>query len=229
MKELTLLAALAPNGAIASTKKACAECKGLGIYEEVHYGGLTTYGPRTCLWCNGTGIVLRPDGYKPTGIDDMTYLSHVEIVTRGRAVIQDATMFGALLVSQWPYGGRINVVIDPTKSAEEARKFGSTDNARYVPNLETALYAYESPVVIGGPELFAAALPRATNLLLTFLSAEPDGDVQFPWYPGATEATHKVIHCAPHLPVTLYGAKFQCTATDDHDHLRVRTRWTRAE
>lgn len=222
MKDLTILCALATNGAMASTQKPCADCKGKGTYREVYYGGLADSGPLECPWCRGAGTVMRPELYLPTGIRNDTYIAHVLRETRDRVVFADRLMWGAMVDSDWPLSVSTNVVIDEHLFERCEAQWAAT----YLANLETALYAFERPIVLGGPELIAAALPRASELKLCFLSTESDGDVQFPWGPNATDSLFQDMRRMGHDDFTAYGAKFRCTYVND-DPIVVQSTWTR--
>ena len=75
-----------------------------------------------------------------------------------------------------PLPGRRNVVVtrNPDWSAEGAERAGSIEEA-------LALLADEEHVfVIGGEQIYAAALPYADELVLTEIDADIDGDTTFP-------------------------------------------------
>lgn len=74
--------------------------------------------------------------------------------------------------------GRTNLVLtrSPTWTAAGARALGSLEEA-----LRLAAAAGDTEAfVIGGAELYAAALPLADELDLTEVNASPEGDVRFP-------------------------------------------------
>lgn len=98
-----------------------------------------------------------------------------------------------------PLPGRTNIVItrNPDFAAEGARVAHSFAKA-------VALAAKENPseiMVIGGADVFAAALPHATRIHLTEVHAAPEGDVVLPafgppdWQETAREAgsTHSYV------------------------------------
>ena len=74
-----------------------------------------------------------------------------------------------------PLPGRDNRVLSraPGFAAEGARVFDQLDDALAGPQGEAVW-------VIGGGELYAALLPRATRLYLTEVDAAPEGDTWFP-------------------------------------------------
>jgi dihydrofolate reductase len=75
-----------------------------------------------------------------------------------------------------PLPGRRNVVLtrDPAWRAAGVETHASLDSA--LASLETCAEAF----VIGGAQLYAAALPRADRLFITFVDATVDGDTRFP-------------------------------------------------
>jgi dihydrofolate reductase len=75
-----------------------------------------------------------------------------------------------------PLPGRRNVVLtrDPAWRAEGAERAGSLGEAL------RALDAADRVFVVGGAEIYAAALPLADELLLTEVDVEADGDTVFP-------------------------------------------------
>ena len=98
-----------------------------------------------------------------------------------------------------PLPGRTNIVVtrDPGFAAEGARIVHSFDEA-------VSLAMEENPpeiMVIGGADIFAAALPHATRVHLTEVHAAPVGDVIMPgfalpdWQETAREtgSTHSYV------------------------------------
>ena len=90
-----------------------------------------------------------------------------------------------------PLPGRRNVVV--------TRQSGyAADGAEVVRSLEAAfdLAAGEARVyVLGGGEIYAQALPRADELDLTIVHAEPEGDARFPeWDPADWTETWSERH-----------------------------------
>jgi dihydrofolate reductase len=78
-----------------------------------------------------------------------------------------------------PLPGRTTVVVtrrrDWSPGAVEVVVAQGIDEA-----LERASAIDEAVFVVGGGELYAAALPHAERLLLTLVDQEPDGDTTFP-------------------------------------------------
>ena len=120
------------------------------------------------------GGVIGRDGALPWHLpEDM---AHFRTVTLGHPVVMGRRTWESLPERFQPLPGRRNVVVtrNPDWSAEGAERSGS---------LEEALALLEGEVrvsVIGGGELFAAALPLADELLLTEIDEEVEGDTFFP-------------------------------------------------
>lgn len=98
-----------------------------------------------------------------------------------------------------PLAGRTNIVVtrNPAFTADGARLAGSFDQA-------VSLAMEENPpeiMVIGGADIFAAALSQARRVYLTEVHAAPQGDVVLPgfapplWQETAREAglTHSYV------------------------------------
>ena len=99
-------------------------------------------------------------------------LRHFKRLTLGRPIIMGRRTWESL---PGPLPDRTHVVVtrDPTYRA---------DGAVVVNSLDAALAAAggDEVLVVGGAELYALALPRATRLYLTLVDAEVEGDVFFP-------------------------------------------------
>ncbi len=106
---------------------------------------------------------------------------HFRRVTMGCPVIMGRKTWDSLPARFRPLPGRRNVVITRNGAwrAEGAERAASLDEA-------LALVAEAAKVfVIGGAELYALALPRADELVLTEIDADLDGDTHFPAWPRA--------------------------------------------
>jgi dihydrofolate reductase len=97
-------------------------------------------------------------------------------LTTGHAVVMGRRTWESLPARFRPLPGRRNVVVtrNPAWSAEGAERAESLDEALRVLADEPRVF------VIGGAELYAAALPLADELLLTELDLDVDGDTRFP-------------------------------------------------
>jgi nitronate monooxygenase/enoyl-[acyl-carrier protein] reductase II len=100
-------------------------------------------------------------------------------LTTGHAVVMGRKTWDSLPERFRPLPGRRNVVVtrDPGWAAEGAERASSLDDA-------LGRLAGEPRVfVIGGAELYGAALPIADELLLTEVDLEVEGDAHFPVLP----------------------------------------------
>jgi dihydrofolate reductase len=77
--------------------------------------------------------------------------------------------------------GRDNLVVthDPAFKADGVEVFGSVDEAIARAQALAVARGVDEIAVIGGAEVFAAALPRAGRIYLTRIHASPEGDTFF--------------------------------------------------
>ena len=102
-------------------------------------------------------------------------------LTLGHPVIMGRRTWDSLPDRFRPLPGRRNVVVtrNPSWQSEGAERAGSLEEAlRLVSDAERVF-------VIGGGELYAAALPLADELLLTEIDLEVVGDTVFPTWDRA--------------------------------------------
>jgi dihydrofolate reductase len=101
-------------------------------------------------------------------------MQHFRRVTTGHAIIMGRTTYDSI---GKPLPKRRNIVI----TRDAALRIEGCETA---PSLERAIaMAREQdgePRVIGGGQIYAAALPLATKLFLTHLAEDHEGDVYFP-------------------------------------------------
>jgi dihydrofolate reductase len=103
-------------------------------------------------------------------------MERFRVLTTGHAVVMGRRTWDSLPDRFRPLPGRRNVVVtrDPDWAAEGAERSSSLDDA-------LRLLADEPEVfVIGGADVYAAALRVADELLLTELELEVEGDTVFP-------------------------------------------------
>jgi dihydrofolate reductase len=115
--------------------------------------------------------VIGKDGDMPWRLS--SDLRRFRQLTMGHCVLMGRRTYEAI---GQPLPGRKMIVLTraPGYQAGEALMAGNWDEA-----LEMAAGDHE-PFVIGGAELFAAALPRADRIYLTVVHARPEGDTFFP-------------------------------------------------
>jgi dihydrofolate reductase len=117
---------------------------------------------------------------------------HFRDTTMGAPVIMGRKTWESLPARFRPLPGRRNIVA--TRQASYA-----AEGAEVAASLDAALaLAAAAPrvFVIGGGELYAQALPRAGELVLTEVQAALDGDVHFPSWPRQAFDEHSRRHHA---------------------------------
>lgn len=119
------------------------------------------------------GVIGR-DGGMPWRLS--SDLRRFKATTMGKPVVMGRKTWESL--PKRPLPGRHNVVVtrDPAYRAEGATVAGSLDEALAIARGEGA----EEACVIGGGEIYAAALPLADTLDVTHVLADIDGDTLFP-------------------------------------------------
>ena len=102
-------------------------------------------------------------------------LKHFKALTTGHAVIMGRKTWESLPAKFRPLPGRRNIVVTRNAAfrAEGALVAGSLAAA-------VALAESSEAFIIGGAELYAAALPLADRLCLTEIDADFEGDTRFP-------------------------------------------------
>lgn len=113
-------------------------------------------------------------------------VAHFKALTTGYAVVMGRRTWDSLPDRYRPLPGRRNVVVtrNPDWHAEGVERAASLDDALEL--LDDAPRVF----VIGGAQLYAAALPLTGVLLLTEVDAEVEGDTFFPeWDRAAFEET----------------------------------------
>jgi dihydrofolate reductase len=122
-------------------------------------------------------------------------MKHFRAVTTGHPIIMGRKTFDSI---GKPLPKRRNIVI----SRDASLKIEGTE---VVGDLLSALNLTreESPRIIGGAQIYALAMPIATEMILTLLKAEHEGDTFFPkWDAGEwtqvasteTEAAHYITY-----------------------------------
>jgi dihydrofolate reductase len=137
-------------------------------------------GPTIVAAIARNGVIGR-DGGIPWHIGED--LARFRALTLGRTVVMGRRTWESLPDCFRPLPGRRNVVVTRRRdyAAEGAEVAGSLEEA-------LTLAGDAEVAVIGGTELYAAALPLASALELTELDAEVEGDAAFPaWERDAFE------------------------------------------
>jgi dihydrofolate reductase len=125
------------------------------------------------------GGVIGRDGAIPWRLpEDMHRFREL---TLGHPVVMGRLTWDSLPARFRPLPGRRNVVVtrNPDWRADGAERTASLDEALGLLDGEPHVF------VIGGAQLYAAALPLADELLLTEVDVEVEGDAFFPPFDGA--------------------------------------------
>jgi dihydrofolate reductase len=103
-------------------------------------------------------------------------VAHFKATTLGHPVVMGRKTWDSLPARFRPLAGRRNIVItsDPRWSAEGAERAGSIAEALEIAEASGTVW------VIGGGEVYRAALERATMLSVTEVDVKVDGDVCAP-------------------------------------------------
>lgn len=120
-------------------------------------------------------------------------LAHFRRVTLGHPVLMGRRTWESLPARFRPLPGRANLVLsrDAGFAPEGARRCGSIDEAI------TAAAGAERLCVIGGAQVYAAAMPLADELVLTEIARDFEGEVRFPDWPRERyEAVSREPHAA---------------------------------
>lgn len=118
----------------------------------------------------GDGGVIGREGALPWHIPED--LKRFKQLTMGHPIIMGRKTYESI---GKPLPGRVNIVISRQEGYEAA-------GCEVFRSLEEALAKYEpqNPFVIGGAEIYRAALPLADRLHITEVKISTDGDVFFP-------------------------------------------------
>ena len=137
------------------------------------------------------GGVIGRDGGIPWRIpEDM---QRFRSLTMGHPVVMGRRTWESLPDQFRPLPGRGNVVVtrNPDWSAQGADRAGSIEEALDLVVSEAHVF------VIGGGEIYDAALPFADELVLTEIDADVEGDTTFPdWDRGEFEEVERHEHVA---------------------------------
>jgi dihydrofolate reductase len=118
-------------------------------------------------------------------------LARFRALTMGHAVVMGRKTWDSLPDRFRPLPGRQNVVVtrNPHWAAEGADRAASIEDALDLLRDEPHVF------VIGGAQIYAAALPLADELVLTEIDAQIEGDTVFPTYdPSAFQELARVRH-----------------------------------
>lgn len=135
------------------------------------------------IWAMGENRVIGRGNTLPWRLPgEMQYF---RAVTLGKPVIMGRKTFDSLAK---PLPGRTNIVVSRSASVDHPRvkMARSLEEALRLGRAQAEVDGQQEVVVMGGAELYAAALPLADRLYLTLVHAEPEGDTFFPEFDDAT-------------------------------------------
>ncbi|WP_181787886.1 dihydrofolate reductase [Streptomyces phytophilus] len=128
------------------------------------------------IWAQARDGVIGADNGIPWHLpEDM---AHFKATTLGHPVVMGRRTWDSLPPRFRPLPGRRNVVVtrDPRWTADGAVPAGSVDRALELASAEPAATVW----VIGGGEVYRAALPHATALSVTEIDTAVTGDTYAP-------------------------------------------------
>ncbi|MGH8961393.1 MAG: dihydrofolate reductase [Jatrophihabitantaceae bacterium] len=125
------------------------------------------------IWAQAANGVIGRAGALPWHLPED--LAHFRDTTRGATVVMGRRTWDSLPDRFRPLPGRRNVVLTRHDT-------WTVDGAEVVHDLAEALAAAGDAWVIGGAEVYAAALPYADRAVVTELREEFDGDVHAPQF-----------------------------------------------
>jgi dihydrofolate reductase len=123
------------------------------------------------------GGVIGRDGTVPWHLPkDMAIFRQL---TTGHAVVMGRRTWDSLPDRFRPLPGRRNIVVsrNPSWDAKGAERAGSLEDALLLAGADERIF------VIGGEQIYRAALPHADELVLTELALDVEGDAFFPDWP----------------------------------------------
>lgn len=137
------------------------------------------------------GVIGRHGGLPWRLPSDMAFFKKT---TMGKPIVMGRKQFESL---GRPLPGRINIVVSRRKGYQPEGTLVFSEIAAALDHAKSLAEAdgVGEVMVIGGGEIYAAALPRADRLYLTRVALEPDGDTVFPpvdeaaWQKVATPET----------------------------------------
>ena len=142
------------------------------------------------------GVIGRDNGLPWRLRTDMR---RFRALTMGKPVIMGRKTWQSL--PRRPLTGRLNVVLtrQPEFEAKGAVVCADFGEAVAIAREQAAEDGVEEVCVIGGADLFALALPRATRIYLTEVEGQPDGDVRMPPFDeaGWREASRETHPAGP--------------------------------
>jgi dihydrofolate reductase len=156
----------------------------------------------TMIVAQGTNRVIGSDGAIPWHLS--TDFAHFKAATLGKPVIMGRKTWQSL--PRRPLPGRLNIVVsrDPDFGPVAGLVMANLDVALQVAMAHAAAAGCAEICMIGGAQIYQAALPFASRLLVTDVDAAPPGDALFPVIDPAVWRLHS-------------QTQHQAGPKDDHD------------
>jgi dihydrofolate reductase len=128
-------------------------------------------------------------------------------LTMGKPIVMGRRTFQSI---GKPLDGRDNIVVtrDPQFEAEGVTAFASLDEALILARALARTSGADEVMIIGGAELYRAALPKADRIYWTAVAASPEGDTHFPALDRA-EWRQVSVEDLPRGPKDEYAATLQ--------------------
>lgn len=133
------------------------------------------------IWAQTATGVIGKENTIPWNVPEDQ--QHFRAITRGNAVIMGRKTWESLPEGVRPLPGRTNIVITSREDAEFPGALAAN-------SLDAALELVpegQEPWVIGGGQLYAEALDRASKIVVTFIDVRVDGDAVAPEFTAGWE------------------------------------------
>jgi dihydrofolate reductase len=133
------------------------------------------------IWAQASGGVIGDGKTIPWHVpEDM---AHFKAITGGHPVVMGRKTWDSLPARFRPLPGRRNIVV--TRNAQ-----WSAEGAETASSVEDALTLVDGSTVwvMGGGEIYRAAMPFATELQVTYIDLDIDGETKAPEIPDGWEA-----------------------------------------
>jgi dihydrofolate reductase len=151
------------------------------------------------------GVIGRNNALPWSLPEDLRYFKRV---TMGKPIVMGRKTYEAI---GKPLPGRTNIVItrNPGFAAEGVRVVSSLEEALELAGHIALIDGAEELVVIGGAEIYQAAIPEADRLYITEVHASVEGDAMLPEIDWAQWLeVSREYHAA--LPPNQYDCSFVC-------------------
>ncbi len=125
--------------------------------------------------------VIGADNDMPWSVS--TDLKFFRVTTTGKPVVMGRRTFESICARLGkPLPNRKNIVVtrDPNYAYEGVEVVGNLGDALTLANDIAESDGVDEIMVVGGGQIYKAAMPQASTLYITRIHAEPEGDTKFP-------------------------------------------------